>query len=114
MLTAVLGLVLSISVWRVLSARYPGLQTLCRWVLSAASLAGLVLGGFAAVVAVHGGTEIGKAAAFGCDMVVAGQMAGWMLLFRWLPGREVAIAGVDERMLLQSLAEMTQFVTRRS
>jgi len=47
-------------------------------------------------------------------MVVAGQMAGWMLLFRWLPGREVAIAGVDERMLLQSLAEMTQFVTRRS
>jgi hypothetical protein len=107
---ALIGMVVAMSLCRVFSACYPGLQTLCRWVMAAASSAGLLLGGAVAVLAVHGGMEIEKAAAAGSFIVLVGQMGGWLMLLRWLPGRGVAIVPSDERVLLQSLEGMSHFM----
>ena len=96
---------------RALGVRYPGVQTLCRWVRNAASSAGLLLAISAAVLALYAGVDTAKAAALGCGILVVEQMASWLLFLRWLPGRDAAVS-IDERLALRSLAEMVQFTTK--
>jgi hypothetical protein len=98
-----LGTLAFLSIRRFTGARYPGMQSLCRWISLATLLAGLLLGGSSVLLGACGAQEIGKAAMLGCGTVIFTQLAGWLLFAYWLPNRRVDRA-YDERALLQSLA----------
>jgi hypothetical protein len=78
------GTLASISTQRFVAIVYPGLQSMCRWVVVSAAVAASVLGGMAALVGAF--TSLGAAndIALACGVALLTQIVGWLLFLHWL------------------------------
>lgn len=91
--SVVIGTMAASTLPRLAAARYPGVESFCRWMSVFAMAAGTLL------------STCGTSAALGCASAIVTQAAAWTVVRCWLP-RECAVR-LDETKLLEVLSGLT-------
>src|SRR4051795_10090848 len=108
----VLGAALvSTGIPHLIRGRYPGLRTLCHWIVLANWLVGYLLGSSALLIGLHDVMGFRKAAALGAGVLVTVQLAVWLVFMVWLPDRRQENI-CDEHESIRGMTSLTETMAR--
>lgn len=96
----------------IVRSHYPGVCTLCHWVLLGSWGAGSVLGSAALFIGLRGSVGLVPMLLITSCIIVMTQLCGWLLFLVWL--RDVKVQPPKDDELLNELSELRSLMARAS